>query len=125
MSMPNGAAALPGWLNNCAGAYRTSAGSGNTNMSYLGAEWLTSMFGYALGNTLQAPNPQYPNCRTCTWNGDWDCAGMYGLSSFHPGGCNIALADGSVRFLKSTTNLQTVWGLGTRNGGEVISADSY
>jgi len=125
MSMPNGSAALPGWLNNCAGAYRTSTGNGNTNMSYLGAEWLTSMFGYALGNTLQAPNPQFPNCRTCTWNGDWDCAGMYGLSSYHSGGANVALADGSVRFLKSTTNVATVWALGTRNQGEVVSADSY
>jgi len=125
MNMPNGATALPGWLNNCAGAYKTSAGSGNTNMSYLGAEWLTSMFGYALGNVLQPPNPPYPNCRTCTWNGDWDCAGMYGLSSYHSGGCNILLVDGSVRFFKNSTNPLTMWALGTRNNGEVVSADSY
>jgi prepilin-type N-terminal cleavage/methylation domain-containing protein/prepilin-type processing-associated H-X9-DG protein len=124
-TIPLAAAALPGWLNNCAGAYRTSAGDGNTNMSYLGTDWCQGMFGYSLGNTLQPPNPPYPNCRTCTWNGDWDCEGMYGLSSFHPGGCNIALADGSVRYLKSSTNQTTVWALGSRNSGEVISSDSY
>ena len=47
------------------------------------------------------------------------------MSSFHPGGANIVLADGSVRFLKDTTNLKTIWALGTRAGGEIISADSY
>jgi len=46
-------------------------------------------------------------------------------NSNHPGGVNMALADGSVRFVKDTTNIQTFWALGTRKGGEVISADSY
>ena len=35
------------------------------------------------------------------------------------------MADGSVRFVKDTVNMRTWWALGTRNGGEVISADSY
>jgi hypothetical protein len=35
------------------------------------------------------------------------------------------MADGSVRFLKSSTNMQVVWGLGTRAGAEVISGDQY
>jgi prepilin-type processing-associated H-X9-DG protein len=125
MNMPNGQAALPGWLTNCAGAYKTSAGDGNKNMSYIGTDWCQGMFGYSLGNTLQPPNPLYPNCRTCTWNGDWDCAGMYGLSSYHSGGCNITMADGSVHFLKNSTNQTTVWALGTRDQGEVVSADAY
>ncbi|MDE2506897.1 MAG: DUF1559 domain-containing protein, partial [Planctomycetota bacterium] len=43
----------------------------------------------------------------------------------HPGGVNVCFADGSVRFVKSTVSLQAWWGLGTRAGGEVISADSY
>jgi prepilin-type processing-associated H-X9-DG protein len=50
---------------------------------------------------------------------------MYGMSSYHAGGGHVAMADGSVRFLKSSTSQQVVWALGTRNGGEVISADSY
>jgi prepilin-type processing-associated H-X9-DG protein/prepilin-type N-terminal cleavage/methylation domain-containing protein len=45
--------------------------------------------------------------------------------SYHPGGANFSFADGSVRFGKNSVNL-TVWNaLGTRAGGEVISADSY
>jgi hypothetical protein len=35
------------------------------------------------------------------------------------------LADGSVRFVKSSINQQTWMALGSINGGEVISADSY
>jgi prepilin-type processing-associated H-X9-DG protein len=83
------------------------------------------MFGYTLGNVLLAPNPPYPNCRTCTWNGDLDCDGMYGLSSYHPGGANVSFADGSVRFIKSSTAMQVMWALGSMNGGETISSDQY
>ena len=41
--------------------------------------------------------------------------------SYHPGGVNVLLLDGSVRFVKSSINLQTWRALGTRAGGEVIS----
>jgi prepilin-type processing-associated H-X9-DG protein len=46
-------------------------------------------------------------------------------NSRHPGGVNVALADGSVRFIKSSVNIPAWRAMGTRNGGEVISADSY
>ena len=50
---------------------------------------------------------------------------MFGLSSFHPGGANVLLLDGSVRFLKDSISSQTIWALGSVRQGEVISADSY
>jgi len=46
-------------------------------------------------------------------------------TSNHPGGVNIGFADGSVKFVKDTTNLANWWALGTRNGGETISGDGY
>jgi prepilin-type processing-associated H-X9-DG protein len=46
-------------------------------------------------------------------------------NSNHSGGVNMALADGSVRFMKDSVDLRTWWGLGTRNGGEVLSSDAY
>jgi prepilin-type N-terminal cleavage/methylation domain-containing protein/prepilin-type processing-associated H-X9-DG protein len=127
-NMPAGSGPFLLWLQACAGAAPSSvtkAPQWEYNMSYLGQAWNQGMFGWTLGNTLLAPNPNYPNCRTCSWMGDWDCAGMYGLSSYHPGGGNVAFADGSVRFLKSSTSMQTVWALGSRAQGEVLSADSY
>ncbi|WP_152053488.1 DUF1559 family PulG-like putative transporter [Tautonia marina] len=45
--------------------------------------------------------------------------------AFHPGGANVLLGDGSVRFIKETVNIRTFAGLVTRNGGELLSADDY
>jgi prepilin-type processing-associated H-X9-DG protein len=47
------------------------------------------------------------------------------LFSFHPGGVNVLMGDGSVRFLKDTVNIVTLRGLVTLKGGEVLSADQY
>jgi prepilin-type processing-associated H-X9-DG protein len=79
---------------------------------------------YTWGNVLLAPNLKYPNC-TENGAGSIADAGMYGLSSPHPGGANIMMADVSVRPLKDSTNMQTVWALGSRAQGEVVSADAY
>jgi prepilin-type N-terminal cleavage/methylation domain-containing protein/prepilin-type processing-associated H-X9-DG protein len=46
-------------------------------------------------------------------------------SSQHPGGVNTLFGDGSVKFINDGVSLQTWRALGTRNGGEVISADAY
>jgi prepilin-type N-terminal cleavage/methylation domain-containing protein/prepilin-type processing-associated H-X9-DG protein len=45
--------------------------------------------------------------------------------SYHPGGVNCLLCDGSVRFMKDSINGQTWRAMGTIAGGEVISADAY
>jgi prepilin-type processing-associated H-X9-DG protein len=50
---------------------------------------------------------------------------VYSLSSRHSGGANVLFCDGSVKFLKDSTALQTIWALGSRAGSEVLSADSF
>jgi prepilin-type processing-associated H-X9-DG protein len=54
---------------------------------------------------------------------DWDCiSGTYSwraARSRHPGGVNLLLADGSVRFVADGVNLSTWQALGSRSGGEV------
>jgi prepilin-type processing-associated H-X9-DG protein len=47
------------------------------------------------------------------------------LGSHFPGGFNALFLDGSVRFLKMSISPQVLKALITRNGGEVISADSF
>jgi prepilin-type N-terminal cleavage/methylation domain-containing protein/prepilin-type processing-associated H-X9-DG protein len=47
------------------------------------------------------------------------------LFSFHSGGVNVLLGDGSVRFIKETINPVTLRGLVTLAGSEVVSSDSY
>ena len=73
-----------------------------------------------------------PNQTGCISTSTDTNTGAYGTlpdamppSSNHPGGVNVGFADGSVKFIKDSINLPTWWALGSRNGGEVISSDSY
>jgi len=50
---------------------------------------------------------------------------IWGFKSKHPGGANFAMTDGSVKFVKQTIHPRIYNAIGTRNKGEVISADSY
>jgi prepilin-type N-terminal cleavage/methylation domain-containing protein len=45
--------------------------------------------------------------------------------SYHPGGVDALMSDGSVRFVKNTVNVPTWRALSTTQGGEVISSDAY
>ena len=73
-----------------------------------------------------------PNSVSCDTAGSLEPGGGLGglqgdlpPTSNHPGGVNVCFADGSVKFVKDTVSLPTWWALGTRAGGEVISADGY
>jgi prepilin-type N-terminal cleavage/methylation domain-containing protein/prepilin-type processing-associated H-X9-DG protein len=81
-----------------------------------------------------------PNTLSCTgaesgffgaqgnFTSDGSGGGYLGAStanSNHPGGVNVSMGDGSVRFIKDSVSIPTWWALGTRNLGEVISSDSY
>ncbi len=48
-----------------------------------------------------------------------------GFKSHHPGGLNMLFADGSVKYMKSSTSPVVRCALGSRSGGEVISASDY
>jgi prepilin-type processing-associated H-X9-DG protein len=126
-NMPFGAAALQQFIQQCRTTWApVPSGDNRPNRSWLGEQWITGIPGRSLGNLLLPPNPQgIPNCMTCAGCGDFDSPGHFGLSSRHPGGANICMADGSVRFLKDTTQLNIVWAIGTRDQGEVVSSDQY
>ncbi|WP_435016783.1 DUF1559 domain-containing protein [Tundrisphaera sp. TA3] len=121
LNMPGGGGGLNAWLTTCAGLARTGP-----HRSFVGQFWCQGLIGRSLGNTLVAPNSNFPYCAYFEGGGDTDqSSGNYGMSSYHPGGANALFADGSVRFLKATTNQIVIWGLGSRDQGEVISSDAY
>lgn len=70
-----------------------------------------------------------PNTKTCASIGFAGSMANMAMqvppSSRHPGGVNMMMGDGSVRFTKDTVDLSTWRALGTRNGGETISASSF
>ena len=47
-----------------------------------------------------------------------NCSNDLGLYSFHPGGANAALVDGSVRFINESIDIETLIAFITRNGGD-------
>jgi len=54
----------------------------------------------------------------------WDSQD-YAARSYHPGGVQTAMADGSVKFFKDTINLGIWQAVASINAGEVLSADQY
>jgi prepilin-type processing-associated H-X9-DG protein len=107
----------------------TVATQGQGNVSWV------SGFSWTLGYPWHSVVNRYthyssPNKLTCLATAD--TGGLWGgldgiitATSNHPGGVNVCFTDGSVRFVKDSVAPQTWWALGSRNGGEVVSSDSY
>jgi len=93
-----------------------------------GYRWADGRQGYGTFSTVAVPNDSQAPFSSCRLNPSYsgsDSQQLTNASSLHPGGANILFADGSVRFVKSSTNRTIWWALGTRDGGEVVSSDSY
>jgi prepilin-type N-terminal cleavage/methylation domain-containing protein/prepilin-type processing-associated H-X9-DG protein len=90
--------------------------------TWKGDWWVGDLFSYS----HTAP----PNNKSC-WYSDVPGRPYSGIASVvssasrHPGGSNTSFCDGSVKFIKSSVSLQAWNALGTINGGEVVSSDSY
>ncbi len=82
-------------------------------MSDVGAPW---MRGYHSTTIYYHVGP--PNARSCMYP-----SGRIGTSamSYHSGGVNLSMCDGSVRFVRDSIDLATWRAMGSRNGGEVTS----
>ena len=98
------------------------------SLSNKGYCWQVGAPGFTMTNIVITPNsPDYTfaSCRMDNASGGTDFAHLQVPSSNHPGGVNVGMTDGTVRFVKSTISQMTWMSLGSRNGGEVVSADSY
>ncbi|WP_435017933.1 DUF1559 domain-containing protein [Tundrisphaera sp. TA3] len=96
-----------------------AAGTSGYYNAQRGGAWVQGDFRHALYTHYLTPNSKTYDCLRGSDYG-WKAA-----RSRHPGGVNSLLCDGSVRFTKDTVNLATWQALGTRAGGEIVSADAY
>ena len=85
--------------------------------SNVGAPWV-----YGYHSTTSYWHSAPPNTRSCMFP---PSRIMTVANSRHSGGVNVCLADGSVRFIKNSVNLANWRALGTRNGAEILSSDSF
>jgi prepilin-type N-terminal cleavage/methylation domain-containing protein/prepilin-type processing-associated H-X9-DG protein len=94
----------------------------NITFNQKGKDWLLGQCGWG-GCYSHIMTPNQPGC----WYGTGSNTDhtIIGASSYHSGGVNACMLDGSVRFIKTSIN-KTVWrALATRAGGEIIDASSY
>ena len=108
-------------------------GTSASTASIFGAQWLMSQDDATANNAYS--HVMTPNALSCTGTTDkavivsdpqlGGIGAAITATSNHPGGVNVALCDGSVKFVKDSVDLQTWWALGTRSGKELVSSDSY
>jgi len=116
------------FLNACKSLPGTTVSKGSRNS---GTHWNLGLAYAITNNGFTHLGP--PNSRVCTYSNATDSTTFYWCgtlcnappNSNHSGGVNVAMTDGSVRFIKDSINMQTWWALGTRSGGEAISSDQY
>ena len=99
-------------------AYAMCEGLTPTQMqTYNGQPWVGAPWIEGYHSTTVYFHVGPPNSRSCMYPG-----GRIGTAarSYHSGGVNVALGDGSVRFVSNNIALVSWRAMGSRNGGEVF-----
>jgi prepilin-type N-terminal cleavage/methylation domain-containing protein/prepilin-type processing-associated H-X9-DG protein len=88
-------------------------------LAYRGLEYYRNIVETMNYGHVLLPNSLFPDC------GDGAItSGYMAARSWHPGGVNVCFADGSVHYVKNSINAMTWAAVGTKGGGEVVSADA-
>jgi len=90
-----------------------------------GENWAHGCQDMTLFNTITTPNDNQDQWTNCSLTSSGGMSNITNSDSYHPGGVNCLMGDGSVKFIKDSINQRTWWALGTRANGEITSADSY
>jgi type II secretory pathway pseudopilin PulG len=91
------------------------------HLSSNGWGWHGANYTQTCMNTVATPNWRYPTCIATGPPGySSDRDGIYPSRSYHPGGSQHAIADGSVRFVAETVDWYVYQSAGTKSGGESV-----
>ena len=124
MQMPGGSPGLIPWLQYCTANASNLTDRGGGKVASIGEIWAPNLIGYSLGNLLIGPNASYNSCSINPIRNAPEPR-LFRPFELSSGGANVLMLDGSVRFLRDSISLTTLWALGSRAQGEVISSDSY
>jgi len=117
-------AAITTAIQACMTAYK----NGGPYSNAIGCRWGWGATSETLFHTIVTPNSKdggFNSCRSSCGGCGPDDSSYSNAQSNHPGGVNVLMADGSVKFVKDSINRRTWMALGTKAGGEVISSDAY
>ncbi len=96
----------------------------NSSIKYVGLQFERDLWGTTFYTHTLPPNW---NRKVASGNQQYNCGDTaiahfhVAASSYHSGGANVVMADGSVRFVNDSINFATWQAMGTRAGGEVVS----
>jgi prepilin-type N-terminal cleavage/methylation domain-containing protein/prepilin-type processing-associated H-X9-DG protein len=82
-----------------------------------GQNWVNANYRISLYNHTMTPNG-----RTCNDKPDTAGEGAFPATSYHPGGVNLLMADGSVRFIKQAVSWNVWQGVGGRKDSITVNA---
>ncbi len=85
-----------------------------------GGEWFRGTYPETLYNHVEVPNDH-----SCLNGGSYVQQGAWTAGSLHPQGANILFVDGHCGFVRGSVAAKVWRALGTRNGAEVISANTF
>lgn len=88
----------------------------------LGISWMVGTLVHANYNHVSPPNPAYADCSHRVFNRP---LGNFAARSQHPGGVNVGMSDGSVRFVRNGIALPVWRAIATKGGGEVIPSGEF
>jgi len=125
LSVQTSPAGVPQMFQACLAMMKSTPANIITDNGY---RWADGRQGYSMMSTVAVPSDPMAPFSGCRLNPSYsgsDSQELTNAGSQHPGGGNVLFGDGSVKFVKSSLSRTVWWALGSKDGGEVVSSDSY
>ncbi len=96
----------------------TSGRGWNKRKLQVTGAWAYQNNTFAIRNSINLPEPPLKPTDATAWTYDE-------IFSDHPGGAQVLMCDGSVQFLRETIDVQLLYALASRDGGEQVDGESF